>query len=285
VIVVSSIFREDQIFFKAYGTWCREALRRISHFFVQNQESIELLESIGVSNKDLSGDTRFDRVWDAAQEKREFPLVERFLAGRTCLIAGSTWPFDDRLLKEIVPNFPGLKFVIVPHHVDELNIRRITDLFEGEAALYTRGEDQDLENRQILVVDTIGILTYLYRLADLTYIGDGFGAGIHSIMEPAAFGMPIFFGPNYHSFQEAVDLVERKGVFAVKDQNELVEGIRRFADDEEARQAVGRICREYIREKKGATDRVMMGLKTYLGEPTALKGTGIGGQGSGPNAS
>ena len=284
VIMVSSIFREDQIFFKPYGEWFRKALRRVSHFFVQNQESLALLESIGVENKDLSGDTRFDRVWDAAQDKREFPLVERFLAGGTCLMAGSTWPFDDRLLKEIVPAFPDLKFVIVPHHVDEANIRRITDLFEGEVALYTRGEDQELENRQILVVDTIGILTYLYRVADLTYIGDGFGAGIHSIMEPAAFGMPIFFGPNYHNFQEAVDLVERKGVFAVKDQKELVEGIRRFADDERARQAVGRICREYIQEKRGATDRVMIGLRKFLGEPNALQGSGVGGQGSGPNA-
>ena len=156
VIMVSSIFRKDQVFFKPYGAWFRTALRQISHFFVQNQESLELLESVGVGNKSLSGDTRFDRVWDAAQEKREFPLVERFLAGRTCLMAGSTWPFDDQLLKEIVPAFPDLKFVIVPHHVDGANIRRITDLFEGEVALYTRGEDQELENRQILVVDTIG---------------------------------------------------------------------------------------------------------------------------------
>ncbi len=285
LVMVSSIFRKNQIFFRPYVGWSRNALRRISHFFVQNQESLVLLESIGVRNKDLSGDTRFDRVWDAAQEKREFPLVERFLAGRTCLMAGSTWPFDDQLLKEIVPAFPDLKVVIVPHHVDEANIRRITDLFEEKMALYTQGEDQDLEDRQVLVVDTIGMLTYLYRLADLTYIGDGFGAGIHSIMEPAAFGMPIFFGPNYHNFQEAVDLVERRGVFAVNDQKELMEGIRRFADDERARQAVGQICREYIQEKKGATDRVMIGLRKYLGEPTASQGSGIRGPGSGPTPS
>ena len=229
------------------------------------------LDSIGIKNKDLSGDTRFDRVWDAAQEKREFPLVERFLGGRTCLMAGSTWPFDDQLLKEIIPAFPDLKFVIVPHHVDEANIRRIRDLFGDQMALYTKGEDQDLEDRQVLVVDTIGILTYLYRLADLTYIGDGFGAGIHSILEPAAFGMPIFFGPNYHNFQEAVDLLERRGVLAVNDQKELREGIRRFADDKNARQAVGQICREYIEEKRGATDRIMMGLRKFLGDRNKVK--------------
>ncbi len=267
VVMVSSIFRKEQIFFRPYGEWFRKALRRISRFFVQNEESLTLLDSIGVESMELSGDTRFDRVWDAAREHRDFPLVERFLAGRPCLMAGSTWPFDDQLLKEIVPSFPDLKFVIVPHHVDEENIKRVVSLFGGEVALYTRGEDQDLENLQVLVVDTIGMLTYLYRLADLTYIGDGFGAGIHSVMEPAAFGMPIFFGPNYHNFQEAVDLVERKSAFAVKDQQELVRGIRRFADDVQAREAVGQTCREYIQEKRGATDRVMMGLRKYLGEP------------------
>ncbi len=267
VVMASAIFREGQIFFKPYGTWSRQALRRIAHFFVQNEESLELLDSIGIRNREMSGDTRFDRVWDAAQEEREFPLVERFIAGRTCLMAGSTWPFDDRLLEEILPAFPDLKFVIAPHHVDEANIRRIVDLFGGRPALYSKGEAQELAGRQVLVVDTIGILTYLYRLADLTYIGDGFGAGIHSILEPAAFGMPIFFGPNYRNFQEAVDLVERKGVFAVKDRDELIGAIRRFVDDEGARQAVGQICRDYIREKKGATERVMVGLRRYLGEP------------------
>jgi 3-deoxy-D-manno-octulosonic-acid transferase len=222
----------------------------------------------------LSGDTRFDRVWDAAQSRREFPLVERFVGDRLCLMAGSTWPFDDQLLKEILPAFPDLKFVIVPHHVDEANIRRIMDLFEGLAALYSRADDQDLAGRQVLLVDTIGMLTYLYRLADLAYVGDGFGAGIHSVLEPAAFGMPIFFGPNYQNFQEAVDLVERKGVFAVRDQGELTQMIRHFADDERARQEVGQICRDYIEEKRGATNSVMMGLRRFLGEPKASQRSG-----------
>lgn len=284
VVMASAIFRKDQIFFKPYGAWSRQALRRISHFFVQNRQSLELLDSIGIENKDLSGDTRFDRVWDAAREKREFPLVERFLAGRMCLMAGSSWPFDDQLLKDILPAFPDLKFVIVPHHVDEANIRRIRDLFEDEVAVYSKGEEQDLENRQVLVVDTIGILTYLYRLADLTYIGDGFGAGIHSILEPAVFGMPIFFGPNYQNFHEAVELVERRGVFPIKDLGELREGIRRFVDDEGARHAVGQICREYIKEKRGATERVMIGLRKYLGDPTVSQGPGIRDQGSAPRS-
>jgi 3-deoxy-D-manno-octulosonic-acid transferase len=279
VVMVSSIFRKDQIFFKPYGSWTRNALRRISRFFVQNEESLALLEAIGVENKEMSGDTRFDRVWAAAQEKRDFPVVERFLSGRKCLMAGSTWPFDDRLLKEIVPEFPDLKFVIVPHHVDEANIRRVMALYGGQAALYSRGGDQGLEERQVLVVDTIGMLTHLYRLADLAYVGDGFGAGIHSIMEPAAFGMPIFFGPNYRNFQEAVDLVARGGAFAVGGRDDLVEGIRRFAGDEEARRAAARICREYIEEKRGATDRVMRGLVRFLGEPRSTEG--VRGQGAG----
>jgi 3-deoxy-D-manno-octulosonic-acid transferase len=282
VVMASAIFRKDQLFFKPYGRWSRETLGGISHFFVQNQESLELLDSIGIRNKSLSGDTRFDRVWEAAQEKRDFPLVERFIADKICLMAGSTWPFDDQLLKEIVPAFPELRFVIVPHHVDKGNIQRIAGLFEGLASLYSWGEDQDLTGKQVLVVDTIGMLTHLYGLADLTYVGDGFGAGIHSILEPAAFGMPIFFGPNYQNFQEAVDLVERKGVFVVRDQEELKQVIRRFADDERGRQEVGQICRDYIEERRGATDSVITGLRGFLGEPEASQGSGVRDRGSGP---
>lgn len=264
VVTVSAIFRRNQIFFKPYGAWFQKTLRGISYFFAQNQVSLDLLDSIGITNTALSGDTRFDRVWEAVQEKREFPLVEKFLAEKTCLMAGSTSRYDDKLLNSILPEFPDLKFVIVPHHVDEADIRRIMDLFGDRAALYTQGEDQDLQEKQVLVVNTMGMLTYLYRLADLTYIGDGFGKGIHSIMEPAVFGMPVFFGPNYHKFQEAVDLVERRGVFCVKDRTQLIEVIRYFVDNEEARQGAGRICRDYVIEKKGATEKVMGGLKEFL---------------------
>ncbi len=264
VVVVSAVFRKTQIFFKPTGFWARPTLRRVSRFFAQNQETRDLLDGIGVRNHTLTGDSRFDRVWEAARERREYPLVETFRGDRLCLVAGSTWPYDDKLLESVLQEFPALKFVIVPHHVDPENIRRVLNLFGERAAVYTRGEAQDLENRQVLVVDTIGMLTYLYRLADLTYIGDGFGGGIHSILEPAVFGMPIFFGPRYHVFQEAVDLVERKGVFSVSTRQELVDGIRRFTEDPEARSRVGRICREYVEEKAGATEKVLQGLKPYL---------------------
>jgi 3-deoxy-D-manno-octulosonic-acid transferase len=272
VVVVSAVFRKGQIFFKPYGTWPRNTLRRVSHFFVQDPESRSLLDSIGVRRHSLSGDSRFDRVLEAARERREFPLVETFLGGRTCLMAGSTWPHDDRLLRSLLPEFPALKFVIVPHHVDPKNVRRVLDLFGDRAALYTRGDAQDLERRQVLVVDTLGMLTYLYRLADLTYVGDGFGGGIHSILEPAAFGMPIFFGPRYHAFREAVDLVERKGVFPVMNRQELADGIRRFLDDPKAREKVGRICRDYVQERSGVTEKVLEGLKPFLAGPGPGRG-------------
>ncbi|OEU82635.1 MAG: hypothetical protein BA865_04180 [Desulfobacterales bacterium S5133MH4] len=264
VVTVSAIFRKNQIFFKPYGAWFRKTLRGISYFFAQNQVSLDLLDSIGITNTVLSGDTRLDRVWEAVQKKREFPFVKKFLAGKMCLMAGSTWPYDNKLLNGILPEFPDLKFVIVPHHVDDANIRRTMDLFGDRAVLYTQGEDQDLQEKQVLVVDTMGMLAYLYRLADLTYIGEGFGKGIHSILEPAAFGIPVFFGPNYHKFQEAVDLVERRGVFCVKDRTQLIEVIRYFVNNEEERQGAGRICRDYIIEKKGATEKVMEGLKEFL---------------------
>jgi len=267
VVVVSAVLRRSQIYFKWAGFWARPTLGRVAHFFTQNQETRDLLETIGVHNHSLTGDTRFDRVREAARDERAFPLVERFRGDRPCLVAGSTWPYDDKLLESLLPEFPELKFVIVPHHVDAENIRRVMDLFGERAVRYTQGETADLASRQVLVMDTMGMLTYLYRLADLTYVGDGFGAGIHSILEPAVFGMPIFFGPRYHNFQEAVDLVARRAVFAVSSRRELVDGIRRFVADPEARSRVGSMCREYVAEKSGATERVLEGLKPFLGQP------------------
>jgi len=268
VVVVSAVLRPGQIYFRRIaGFWARPTLGRVAHFFTQNQETRDLLDSIGLTNHTLTGDTRFDRVRAAARDRRSFPLVERFRGDRLCLVAGSTWPHDDKLLESLLPRFPELKFVVVPHHVDPENIRRVMALFGGRAARYTHGESADLASRQVLVVDTIGMLTYLYRLADLTYVGDGFGAGIHSILEPAVFGMPIFFGPRYHNFQEAVDLVERRAVFPVSGREELAAGIRRFADDPEARSRVGQMCRAYVEEKSGATERVLEGLKPFLDLP------------------
>jgi len=264
VVVVSAVFRKDHVYFKPYGAWARKALRLVSHYFAQNQETRDLLDSIGVGNHTLSGDTRFDRVWEAAREPRTFPLVERFRAGRLCLLAGSTWPYDDKLLQGLLPEFPEMKFVVVPHHVDPENIRRVLGLFGDRAALYSRGEEPSLEPKQVLVVDTMGMLTYLYRLADIAYVGDGFGGGIHSILEPAVFGVPIFFGPRYHAFQEAVDLVERQGVFCVRNDRELADGIRRFAADPEARARAGQICREYVRQGTGVTEKVLQGLEPFL---------------------
>lgn len=264
VVVISAVFRKTHVYFKPYGGWARRTLRLVSHYFAQNQQTRDLLDSIGMHNHTLSGDSRFDRVWEAAHEERSFPLVERFRGDRLCLVAGSTGPYDDKLLESIPAEFPELAFVVVPHHVDADNIRRVLGLFGDRAALYTQGESQDLEQKQVLVVDTMGMLTYLYGLADLAYVGDGFGPGIHSILEPAAFGMPIFFGPRYHAFQEAVDLVARKGVFCVHNRRELVDGIRRFAQDREERERVGRICREYVRQGTGVTDRVLEGLTPFL---------------------
>ncbi len=264
VVVVSAVFRPDHLFFKPYGGWSRRTLEGVSRFFVQNRRSLKLLASIGVTRAEVSGDTRFDRVWDAASRPRRFPLVETFIGEGPCLVAGSTWPFDDGLLKEVLAELPGLRCVLVPHHVDEANIGRVLDLFGDEAAVYSRGRDQDLAGARVLVVDTIGMLTHLYGLADLAYVGDGFGRGIHSVLEPAAFGVPIFFGPNYGDFQEAVDLVERGGAFPVRDRVELVAGLRRLLEDGEARREAGRRCRDYVQERTGATDRVMQGLRRYL---------------------
>jgi 3-deoxy-D-manno-octulosonic-acid transferase len=265
VFMVSAVFRRNQFFFRFYGRWALQTLKGIRHFFLQNEDSGKILEEFEIRNFSISGDTRIDRVWTAVQEERSFPLVERFLHGKPCLMGGSTWQADERILKQMLDVLPDWKFVVVPHEIDEDNVRRVTDLFGEETVRYTQANEESVTNYRVLVVDTLGMLTHLYRYAQLTFIGSGFGDAIHSILEPAAFGMPIFFGPKYHRFQEAVDLVAQKGVFSIRSAEELEPLLRHFAANEDERKRTGEICRRYIEERKGATQKVLDELKPLLG--------------------
>jgi len=264
VFMASARFRRKQHFFRFYGRWALATLRGIRHFFLQDEESARILERAGIRNTSVCGDTRVDRVWKAVREEKSFPQVEAFLGGRPCLMGGSTWPPDERILQRMLNVLPGWKFVIVPHEIDEGNIRRVLELFGEDSVRYTRADPADIANHRVLVMDTMGMLTYLYRYAQLTYVGCGFGDSIHSILEPAAFGMPIFFGPNYKGFREAVDLVTLKGAFSIRSAEELEPLLLRFASREDERERAGEICRRYIERSVGATDKVLTGLRPLL---------------------
>lgn len=253
--VISSIFRTNSIFFRPYGGAFRRALRTFEHIFVQNKRSVELLAGIGVKNVTVAGDTRFDRVGDIAAAARRIESIEQFAAGDKLFVAGSTWPADEQLLAEIIAKYSERRFVIVPH---ELNDERIDAFAAGcsrGAVRYSRyrgGEDA-----QVMIVDTIGILSSIYQYAAFSYIGGGFGTGIHNTLEAAAFGMPIAFGPNYKRFKEAVELIESGAARSVTNADELAEWLDELAADTQAYRKACDTAASYVADNRGATKIIM----------------------------
>lgn len=258
VFLVSAIFRPQQIFFSWYGTWFRNHLRHLTRIFVQNENSLDLLHRWGIKNAQKSGDTRFDRVDEIAARPERFPLVEQWLAKRRVLIAGSTWPEDEALLTQWIDEIPAdLCFMIAPHEVHPERIRSLADTI-GKAVitLTALGSSPDLSAR-ILVVDRIGVLACLYQYAYLVYIGGGFGKGIHNILEAAAFGKPVIFGPNYRRFQEAVDMIEAGGALCTSSARELIAVTASLLDDPSRYNASAEAAATYVQTHKGATARIL----------------------------
>lgn len=258
VYLFSAIFRSNQLFFKSYGQWYRNMLNCFTHIFVQNDNSKELLKSIDFKNVTVSGDTRFDRVYDIAQHTKKFDKVEEFKAENKLIIAGSTWPADESLLKEFVNNaLYGIKFVFAPHEVHKSNIERLVSLFEKDVVKFSEKDDAKLKAAKVLVIDNIGILSSLYQYGDIAYIGGGFGVGIHNILEAATFGLPVLFGPNYKKFHEAVELAGEKGAFPVSNYKELKSVLDKLITDKEALQFSQEVCKNYVNRKRGATNTIL----------------------------
>jgi 3-deoxy-D-manno-octulosonic-acid transferase len=278
VYVISGIFRPSQHFFRWYGDWPRKQLRRISHFFVQDSRSKELLESIGIWNVTVSGDTRFDRVADIAGNAKSFPLVERFAAGSRVLLAGSTWPPDESLISGLMQDAAKeLRFVIAPHEVVKPRLEAIQSAvgswqlvpgskasrgsaMGGKTVFYSELTGETAESARVLIIDGIGYLSSLYQYATIAYIGGGFGVGIHNILEAATFGKPVIFGPNYEKFREAVDLVRLGGAFPVKDASELKQIVNKLLADTMFYDSASLVCAEYVRKNCGATKIILKGL-------------------------
>ena len=237
---ISLILSPDSYFFRWYGTWFLRQLHHVSHFFVQDDTTKKLLVTHGLSNVTVCGDTRFDRVAAIARQVKPFPEVEQFIKGRRCIIAGSTWPPDERLLLEFMPQLPSdYCLIIAPHDISDAHIAQITAQFP-ESQLYT--ELNPGQQSKVLVVNTIGILSQLYQYARFVYIGGGFGVNIHNIQEPVTFGCPVVFGPKYKSFREAVDLVALEGAFPVANAEELKAVFLRLIDDETVLMYASEVC-------------------------------------------
>lgn len=256
--LISGIFRENQIFFKPYGGFYRKALQHITHFFVQNESSKKLLQSIGFQNVTLSGDTRFDRVQDILKRDNRLAFMDLFAENSKIIVLGSSWPVDEDLFMNFI-NQSGdhVKFVIAPHENKSEKVQRILKDLRVDTMLYSKIELDQIANQKVLIIDTIGILTKVYSYADLAYVGGGFGqAGLHNILEPATFGIPVIIGPNYSKFSEAVALVEIGGCRVVHHEKELTETLQRLLQNQDERHETGHICETFTQMNAGATHTI-----------------------------
>jgi len=242
---VSTVFRSEQIFFKF--KWFGKKLNHVNHFFLQNKKSALLLENIGIKNYTITGDTRFDTVLANAKKEIIIPLLKRFIKNENTIVCGSTWPKDEKLLIQYIRNHPNKKYIIAPH---ELN--NITYLKEQtNALLYSNANKTNILNNNVLIIDSIGMLSNIYKYGDVAYIGGGFDSGIHNILEAATFGLPVVFGPNYHKFNEAFDLINYNAAISISNYKELKSGIEMLTNYNKSTSI------DYIKKNSGATRKIL----------------------------
>ena len=266
-ILVSGILREQQIFFKFYGKFMRKALNAFHHFFVQNQNSKILLESIHFKNVTVAGDTRFDRVSEILQHQNTLHFITEFKNNQYTVVAGSTWKEDEALLVDYINNKASAteKFIIAPHTIKPTTIANLQKSISKKSILYSQKEGKVLSEYQVFIIDTIGLLTKTYAAADAAYVGGGLATGLHNILEPATFSIPIVIGGyKYKKFKEAVDLIAAKGCILVKNKNEFSSTFTQLYKDVEFRKLTGSINKKYIEKNIGSTEIIMNYLKKQL---------------------
>ena len=257
VYSISSIFRRGQVFFKWYGGTYRHVLRDFDHLFVQNERSKRYLAKIGISRVTVVGDTRFDRVLQIREEAKHLPLVELFKNNTMTFVAGSSWQPDEDLFIEYFNQHPEVKLVIAPHVIDENHLVEIIRKLKRPYVRYTRADEKNVRKADCLIIDCFGLLSSIYRYGEIAYIGGGFGVGIHNTLEAAVYGIPVIFGPKYQKFQEAIQLLEAKGAFSVKDYEELKTLLDRMLTDEVFLRESGMNASNYVTGNAGATDKIM----------------------------
>jgi 3-deoxy-D-manno-octulosonic-acid transferase len=266
--LISGIFRENQVFFTWYGGFYRKALQTFDYFFVQNDSSKTLIQSIGFNNVKVSGDTRFDRVVSILERDNSLDFIEQFVSSSstalgvtkpTTIVIGSSWPKDENLLVTYINNSgENVKFIIAPHNIKVEQIANLKSQIKKATLLFSEKNNQNVKEFQVFIIDTIGILTKIYSYADIAYVGGGFGnPGVHNILEPATFGVPIVIGPNYSHFAEATALVNSNGCLSITNQNQLNEAFDLLLNNEDERYEKGHICSTFVQMNKGATDVIM----------------------------
>ncbi len=261
---ISVLMNRDQYFFKWYGSWFRKQLRNVSFFYAQDANTSGLLQSVGIRNVKVCGDTRFDRVAAIAKQARPFPEIVSFINGRKCIIAGSSWQPDERLLAAFMPQMPSdYCLIVAPHDISPSHINQIKSMFP-DSRLYS--ELAGNYDSKVLIVNTIGILSQLYQYARFAYVGGGFGVNIHNIQEAVTFGCPVVFGPKYKSFKEAVDLVAEGGAFPVLNQDELNTTFSRLIADDAFYSKASATCAAYVDAQIGATEVILKDFEKAFGK-------------------
>lgn len=260
--LISGIFRPDQVFFKVYGGFYRKALHTFTHFFVQNDLSKTLLQSIGIKAVSVSGDTRFDRVNAVLQRENTLDFMDLFTQDATTIVIGSSWPKDEELLAHYINEAPEtLKFVLAPHNIKTEQLNAFEAQLKRPSVRYSQRDSLSLQDYSILIVDTVGLLTKIYAYADIAYVGGGYGQpGVHNVLEPATFGIPIVVGPHYEHFAEATALVHLGGCVSISNASELKSILDAWIANSKERKEKGTLCATFVQKNTGATEHIV----TYI---------------------
>lgn len=255
---LSALFTQHHVFFKPYGGFYRNMLKLFNHTFVQNESSLKLIKDLGINECSVSGDTRFDRVLKTVANPSDFPNIEKFKGDNLLMVIGSAWSSDMQVLNDFINASPShLKFIIAPHLIDKGSVNKITLGVKGSTHLYSESEIIP-EDTKILVLDTMGMLSSVYQYGDLAYIGGAFGDGLHNILEAVAFGLPVVFGnKGLEKFPESLELKKLNGAFSIKSAHEASDILRKMTEDDSFRLETAEICKKYVSDNAGATDRIM----------------------------
>ncbi|MBE6281393.1 MAG: 3-deoxy-D-manno-octulosonic acid transferase [Bacteroides sp.] len=260
VYSVSSIFRPNQIFFRWYGKDYRKVLKKFTHLFVQNEVSKQLLAGIGVDKVTVAGDTRFDRVLDICAAAKQLPLVQKFKGDALTFVAGSSWGPDEEIFIQYFNNHPEVKLVIAPHVVSDGHLKEIISKLQCTSIRYTQATEENVSDARCLIIDCYGLLSSIYRYGEISYVGGGFGVGIHNVLEAAVYGIPVVFGPNNKKFREAQHLLEKKGGFEIKDYKDFECLLDKLLADKTYLEQSGKAAGDYVKHNAGALDKIMQSI-------------------------
>ena len=257
VYSVSSIFRPNQIFFRWYGKGYQQVLKTFAHLFVQNEESKQLLAGIGVNNTTVVGDTRFDRVLDICAAAKQLPLVQKFKGDALTFVAGSSWGPDEDIFIKYFNAHPEMKLIIAPHVVNDSHLKEIESKLQRSCVRYTKATEENVLQADCLIIDCYGLLSSIYRYGEISYIGGGFGVGIHNVLEAAVYGIPVIFGPNNKKFREAQHLLANKGGFEINGYEDFEQLMNKFLGDEAYLKQSGKAAGDYVKGNAGAMEKIM----------------------------